>query len=62
MRKSFIVKIIVYVIILGLISSASAFATYTYMANNISYRKLDGSQISVENALNELYKKIIIMV
>ena len=57
MRKSFIVKIIVYVIILGLISSASAFATYTYMANNILYRKLDGSQISVENALNELYKK-----
>lgn len=44
-------------IILGMIlaGSISAYATYTYFANEVIYKKSDETQISVADALNELY-------
>lgn len=38
------------------VSGLSVYATYNYLAKDISYIKSDGTKISVENALNELYK------
>lgn len=55
MKKSLILKAVSYTIVLLLVSSASVFATYTYMANNISYTKTNGTKTTVENSLNELY-------
>lgn len=35
----------------------SVYATYQYFAKDVSYTKLDGTEISVQEALNELYGK-----
>ncbi len=35
----------------------SVYATYYYFAKDVSYIKLDGTEISVQEALNELYGK-----
>lgn len=48
------------VVILGIIlsSSLTAFATYNYIAQEVGYTKKDGSNIDVNDALNELYAKM----
>lgn len=40
-----------------IVSSISVYATYNYFAKDISYRKADGTELNVEQALNELYAK-----
>ena len=49
----------IYIIIIAiccvLCSSLSVWA-YSYFAKDVSYKKADGTEISVENALYELYK------
>lgn len=51
------IKKIILIIILSIIiaSGVSVYATYNYLAKDIKYIKTDGTQISVEDALNELY-------
>ena len=52
------IKIILAVVIAVIITSGiSVYATYQYFAKDIGYTKKDGSQVSVEAALNELYVK-----
>ncbi len=49
------IKFIVGIIIgMLLVSGVSVYATYKYFANEVSYTK-DGTEISVTDALNELY-------
>lgn len=51
-------KVILAIIITTiLVGGTTAFATYNYFAKDIEYEKSDGTKISVESALNELYKK-----
>lgn len=50
MKKSLILKLLFCIIILILVASASVFATYTYLASNVSY-----GSTTVDNALNDLY-------
>ncbi len=38
-----------------LVGGLSSYATYNYLAKDISYTKSNGTIVSVENALNELY-------
>lgn len=49
--------IIVIVITILLTSCISVYATYKYLAKDVSYTKLDGTEISIQDALNELYGK-----
>lgn len=49
--------IICMVIIILLTTCISVYATYKYFAKDVSYTKLDGTEISVQDALNELYGK-----
>ena len=50
------IKIVIIIIIsIFLISGISVYATYNYFSKNVSYTKKDGTEISVEDALNELY-------
>ena len=54
MRNRF--KIVLIIIIsMIVVSSISVYATYNYFANDIKYKKENGTEISVEDALNELY-------
>lgn len=50
----------ILVIIVGilLLSGISVYAAYKYFAKDVSYTKADGTKISVEEALNELYNKL----
>lgn len=51
-------KIIIIIIVsIVLASGISVYATYSYFAKDISYKKTDGTELSVEEALNELYNK-----
>lgn len=43
-------------IIMILTSCISIYATYNYFAKDVSYTKADGTEINVEEALNELYQ------
>lgn len=47
------------ILIIGIIigSSLTVYSAYTYFSKDIKYTKKDGTQISVEDALNELYSK-----
>ncbi len=51
------VKLIVCIIIMILISGVSVYATYNYLAKDINYVKSNGENISVQDALDELYNK-----
>ena len=35
----------------------SVYATYSYLAQDVSYKKSDGTEISVKDALDELHKR-----
>lgn len=52
-------KIILIILILLIsaiiVSGLSVYATYNYLASDISYAKSNGTTVSVENALNDLY-------
>lgn len=50
--------IITILIIIILVSGLSVYATYNYLAKDIGYTKGDGTTISVEKALNELYNNV----
>lgn len=47
---------VINIVIVALFSSFSIYATYTYYSKDISYKKSDGTIVSVESALNELYQ------
>lgn len=52
------IKIVIISFITALICScASVFATYTYLSKDVSYKKSDGTEVSVEEALNQLYQE-----
>ncbi len=56
MKKKF--KIILILLLNSIIVGVcSVYATYNYMAKDINYTLSNGNTISVEDALNELYKK-----
>ena len=49
-------KIILAIVITAIVTgSVTAFATYNYFSKDIEYKKDDGTKISVEDSLNELY-------
>ena len=51
------IKIILIVVVSMLIASmVSVYATYSYLAQDVSYTKTDGTEVSVKDALDELYK------
>lgn len=54
-KKFKIVLILIIGIIIG--SCISVYATYNYFASDVRYKRTDGTEISVEQALNELYRK-----
>ena len=49
---------IIVIVLIGilLVGGISAYATYTYLAKDVEYTKANGTKVSVENALNELYE------
>ena len=49
--------VIAIMMIIILTACISVYATYQYLARDVSYTKLDGTEISVQEALNELYGK-----
>lgn len=50
------IKTIISIIVTAIIFTGfSAYATTAYLAKDVSYIKNDGTQINVEDALNELY-------
>lgn len=52
------IKLILAIVITAVITGGvSVYATYTYLASDVEYTKTNGSKISVEAALNELYTK-----
>lgn len=57
MLKNKLKIILSMVIIVVLVGGLSVYATYNYLATNVSYTKSNGETISVEDALNELYNK-----
>ena len=48
-------KIIILIIALILCFGVGAYAAYTFQAGDVKYRKADGTVVSVESVLNELY-------
>ena len=50
-------KIVIAIIVLILCFSAGAYAAYTFQAGDVKYTKADGTVVSVESALNELYNQ-----
>lgn len=50
-------KIFIICITAILASGISVYATYNYLAKDVSYIKSNGEELSVEEALNELYSK-----
>lgn len=57
MKKNNLKLILVILIICVLISGLSVYATYSYLAKDVSYTKKDGTTINVGDALNELYNR-----
>ena len=53
--KQNIKTILVIIITATLVGGTTAFATYNYLAKDVWYTKNDGTKISVEDSLNELY-------
>lgn len=52
------IKLIILIVLISILtSSISVYATYTYFAKDVSYIKKDGTEITVEMALDELYKR-----
>ena len=50
------IKIILFLIITTIITNGiTAYATYNYLAKDITYTKEDGTNVSVQEALNEVY-------
>ena len=50
-------KIVIAIIVLILCFSAGAYAAYTFQAGDVKYTKADGTVVSVESALNDLYNQ-----
>lgn len=51
-------KLIFIILILGMIvSGVSVYATYNYLAKDVSYIKENGEELNLEEALNELYDR-----
>lgn len=51
-------KIIFIIFMIGILTSGiSVYATYRYLAKDVSYVKSNGEELNVEEALNELYSK-----
>ena len=48
--------IIVIIVGMILVSSISVWATYNYLGSDVSYMKVNGTKLSVQDALDELYK------
>lgn len=58
MKKVKFKVILIFFICIWIISCyISVFATYNYFAQNVIYKKSDGTEISLDKALNELYNK-----
>ena len=55
--KNNIRKIMLLLSLTVIVSGVSVYATYKYLASDVSYTKSDGTDVSVEEALNELYSK-----
>lgn len=55
LRNKCIMIIITIFLIVTFASGISIYATYKYLSKDVSYLKADGKEISVEDALNELY-------
>lgn len=49
--------VLIVVLIQVILTGVCVYATYKYFAKDIAYTKKDGTEISVEQALNELYQK-----
>ena len=54
--KKHIKIILIFVVSTLIVSMVSVYATYSYLAQDVSYKKSDGTEISVKDALDELYK------
>ena len=48
--------ILIFVVSTLIVSMVSVYATYSYLAQDVSYKKSDGTEISVKDALDELYE------
>lgn len=51
------IKLIIIIMVFILINCIGVYAAYNYFAKDVVYTKSDGTEISVEAALNELYEK-----
>ena len=49
--------IAIFVIEMIIVSTVSVYAAYGYLAQDVSYTKSDGTEISVKEALDQLYAK-----
>ena len=54
--KKHIKIILIFVVSTLIVSMVSVYATYSYLAQDVSYTKSDGTEVSVKDALDELYK------
>ena len=54
--KKHIKIILIFVVSTLIVSMVSVYATYSYLAQDVSYKKSDGTEISVKDALDELHK------
>ena len=54
--KKHIKIILIFVVSMLIVSMVSVYATYSYLAQDVSYTKSDGTEVSVKDALDELYK------
>lgn len=53
------IKIFIIIITIILIENVSVYAAYKYFAKDVYYTKSDGSEININDALNELYTNSI---
>ena len=49
--------ILIFVVTTLIVSMVSVYATYSYLAQDVSYTKSDGTEVSVKDALDELHKR-----
>ena len=54
--KKHIKIILIFVVTMLIVSMVSVYATYSYLAQDVSYTKSDGTEVSVKDALDELHK------
>ena len=52
--KKHIKIILIFVVSTLIVSMVSVYATYSYLAQDVSYTKSDGTEVSVKDALDEL--------